>query len=283
MAPDENELATNKGRAIEMTPPDRFQEFNPIWRDVFSGEKPVLRRGRHFFKMISPSANERCRLCEAPFEGIAAPVLRWFGRGPWHRNPHFCETCETAFRQNRGGAELDVAVLFADVRGSTPMAASMRPIEFAELMQRFYLAATKVFRDTDGVVDKMVGDEVIGLYFPGLVDIDYRLAAARAGMELLRVTGHGAASGPWLSIGVGVHAGKAFVGSLGVTGGSYEFAVLGDTMNVGARIAGVAQGGEIIISDSVWPQVTGEMEAERRTLDLKGVAAPMNAHVAFVT
>jgi adenylate cyclase len=177
---------------------------------------------------------------------------------------------------------MDIAVLFADVRGSTPMAASMRPIDFGVLMQRFYLAATKVFRETEAVVDKMVGDEVIGLYFPGLVNLDYRVAAARAGMELLRVTGHGAVQGPWLSIGVGVHAGKAFVGSLGIAGGAYEFAVLGDTMNVGARIASAALGGEIIISDSVWPHVAEEMKAEKRTLDLKGVAEPMNAHAAHV-
>jgi adenylate cyclase len=265
------------------TPPEVFEEFNPIWHDLLSGEKPVLRRGRHFFRMISPRTNKRCRLCEAPFEGIATPALRWFGRGPWHRNPHYCENCEAAFRQNRGGAEMDIAVLFADVRGSTPMAARMRPIEFGALMQRFYLAATKVFRETDAIVDKMVGDEVIGLYFPGLVDLDYRHAAARAGMELLRVTGHGAAQGPWLSIGVGVHAGKAFVGSLGDAGGAYEFAVLGDTMNVGARIASAAEGGEIIVSDSVWPHIAEEMRAEQRTLDLKGIAEPMNVHAAFVT
>jgi adenylate cyclase len=58
------------------TPPDGFQEFNPIWHDLFSGEKPVLRRGRHFFKMISPGANKRCQLCEVPFEGIATSALR---------------------------------------------------------------------------------------------------------------------------------------------------------------------------------------------------------------
>jgi adenylate cyclase len=259
-------------------PEDHFGNIDPFWRKVFTGEAPVLRRGRNFFKLISPRANARCRICSAPFEGPAAPVMRWIGRGPWHRNPHFCELCETTFRAHRGGAELDVAVLFADVRGSTPMAAGMRPAEFGELMQRFYLAATKVFRDTDAVVDKMVGDEVIGLFFPGLISTDYREAAVKAAVELLGATGHGSAEQPWLSIGIGVHAGKAFVGSLGVEGDSYEFAVLGDTMNMGARLASAAGGGEIVLSEAVWP-FAGSLTAQPKTLELKGIAEPVRAHV----
>ena len=259
---------------------DPFGDFEPLWLAVLSGEAPVLRRGRNFFKLISPAANERCRICFAPFEGIAAPLARWMGRGPWHRNPHFCGLCETMFREHRGGAEMDIAVVFADVRGSTPMAAGMRPAEFGALMQRFYLAATKVFRETDAVVDKMVGDEVIGLFFPGLTGIDYRRAAAKAAAELLRTTGHGSGAPPWLSIGIGVHTGKAFVGSLGVAGGSYEFAVLGDTMNVGARMASAANGGEIVLSGDLWPHVGGELNAESRTLELKGVEGPVQAYVA---
>jgi adenylate cyclase len=262
------------------TTQDQFERFDPMWRAVFSGEEPVLRRGRHFFKLLSPRANARCRICFAPFEGIAAPLVRWMGRGPWHRNPHYCELCETMFRQHRGGAELDVAVLFADVRGSTQIASAMRPADFGELMQRFYLAATRVFRQTDAVVDKMVGDEVIGLFFPGLTGPDYRRVAAEAAVELLRATGHGTGETPWLSIGAGVHSGKAFVGSLGVAGDSYEFAVLGDTMHMGARLATAAGAGEIIFSDAIWPHAGTELSAERRTLELKGIAQPVDTHVA---
>jgi adenylate cyclase len=54
------------------------------------------------------------------------------------------------------------------------------------------------------MVDKMVGDEVIGIYLPGLTGSDYRQRVVAAGLELLRVTGHTNSAGPWLSIGVGV-------------------------------------------------------------------------------
>jgi adenylate cyclase len=264
-------------------PEQSFDTVQPVWRAVFSGDVPDLRRGRRLFKLISPRARDRCRICLAPFDGPMAPLVRWLGRGPWHRNPHFCDRCETSFREFRGGAELDLAVLFADVRGSTQMAAGMRPAEYGALMQRFYLAATKVFLATDAVVDKMVGDEVIGLYFPGLIDAEYHAAAVRAGMDLLRATGHGSAEGAWLPIGIGVHSGKAFVGSLGAKGGGYEFAALGDTMNVGARLATAAGAGELVISDAVWPHVSTQLAAETRTLDLKGVAAPVQARVVRVS
>ncbi len=58
-----------------------------------------------------------------------------------------------------------------------------------------------------------MGDEVIGIYLPGLTGADYRQRAVSAGLELLRATGHDDPAGPWLPIGVGVHAGEAFVGS----------------------------------------------------------------------
>lgn len=259
---------------------DRFDTTDQLWRAVFTGEETALRRGRAFFKLISPLANERCRICFAPFEGAAAPLVRWMGRGPWHRNPHYCDLCETMFREHRGGAELEIAVVFADVRGSTQMASMMRPAVYGELMQRFYLAATKVFRRTDAVIDKMVGDEVIGLYFPGLARPDYRRIAAEAAVELLRATGHGSGGKPWLSIGAGVHCGQAFVGSLGRAGDSYEFAVLGDTMNFGSRLAGVTGPGEIAFSDAIWPHAGGVIDATPRSLELKGIAGPSQVHIA---
>ena len=108
------------------------------------------------------------------------------------------------------------------------------PTEFAALMQRFFQTAIKIFTWTDAIVDKMVGDEVIGIYVPCLTGSDYRHRAVEAGLKLLRATGHADTAGPWLSIGVGVHSGVTFMGSIGVEGGNYQFAALGEAMNFGA-------------------------------------------------
>ncbi len=261
---------------------DPTKNFNPLWRAIFSGEHPELRRGRKMFRLMSPTAHDRCRLCYAGFDGFSAPVMRAIGRGQWLRNPHFCEKCESVLAQERGGAEIEIAMLYADVRGSTQLAAGMRPAEFAAVMQRFFQTAIKVFTWTDAIVDKMVGDEVIGIYVPCLTGPDYRQRAVAAGLKLLRATGHADHAGPWLSIGVGVHSGETFMGSIGVEGGNYQFAALGDTMNFGARLVGAAKGGELIMSTTVWNDVSGEISAEPRSLELKGYAERVTAYVARI-
>ena len=208
--------------------------------------------------------------------------MRKIGRGPWRRNPRFCDECERAFREHRGGAEVELAVLYADVRGSTQMAARMQPAEFAALMQRFFIAATKMLIGNNAVIDKMVGDEVIGIFMEGMVGPSYKRDAVQAGLDLLRATGHADAGGPWLPIGVGVHSGITFVGSIG-DGNNYEFAALGETMNTGARLVAAAGPGELVISDTLWPDVSGKVgKAERRSLTLKGIDGPVTAHVARV-
>jgi adenylate cyclase len=263
-------------------PTDPTKKFNPHWRSIFSGEHPELQRGRKILRLMSPTASNRCRLCYAGFDGFSAPVMRALGRAQWLRNPHFCEKCESVLAEQRGGAEIEIAMLYADVRGSTQMAERMRPTEFAALMQRFFQTAIKVFTWTDAIVDKMVGDEVIGIYVPCLTGPDYRQRAVAAGLKLLRATGHADPAGPWLSIGVGVHSGETFMGSIGVEGGNYQFAALGDTMNFGARLVGAAKGGELIMSATVWNDVSVEVSAEPRSLELKGYAERVTAYVARI-
>ena len=259
--------------------PKDSNEIESVWHALFTGQHPKVVRHRRFFRTIAPFAVDRCRMCLVPFEGIIAPFARVMGRGRWHRDAHVCEQCETFLRENRGGTELELAVLFADVRGSTPMANKMRPMEFGQLMQRFFTAATKEFYKTDAMIDKMVGDEVIGIFLPAFTHVDYRANAVRAGLDLLYATGHGDRDGPWLSIGVAVHAGTTFIGSLGVEGGAYEFAALGDTMNLCARLVGAANPGELVISDTIWPVVAADFSGERRSFSLKGYDQPVSAHV----
>ena len=156
---------------------------NAFWQQMLTGEHPSLRRGRRMMRLLSPTAGERCRLCCVGFDGFTAPALRLAGFRPWRRNPHFCEQCEAVLAKERGGAEIEIAMLYADVRGSTGLAARVGPTEFAALMQRFFRIAMTVFTRTDAVVDKMVGDEVIGIYVPCLTGSDYRQRAVAAGLK----------------------------------------------------------------------------------------------------
>ena len=83
-------------------------------------------------------------------------------------NPNYCDVCETFVRTHPGGAEVEISMLFADVRGSTTSVQQMRPTEFSRLMNRFLDCANCVVVDSDGLVDKLVGDEVVALYVPAV-------------------------------------------------------------------------------------------------------------------
>ncbi|HEX2218437.1 MAG TPA: adenylate/guanylate cyclase domain-containing protein [Gemmatimonadales bacterium] len=251
-----------------------------LWRTVLTGQHPALRRGRHLFKLLPSPSGPRCKMCLAPFTGAGAPLMRLLGRRPWHKNPHWCTVCEKFVREHPGGAEMEVALVFADVRGSTALAEGMAPAEFSRVMRRFYTAATRILTASDAIIDKLVGDEVIGMYLPGLSGPDYARRAIEASRALLRATGHGDPGGPWLPVGVGVHAGRAFIGSIGSEDGVTDLTALGDTMNVAARLVTAAGTGEIIVSEAAHDASGLDLpDAERRQLTLKGHLQPVEVYL----
>jgi adenylate cyclase len=242
-----------------------------------------MQRDRRLFGLIP--ANPRCKFCYAPFEGIGGPLMQLMGKRRSPMNPNFCNICETFARTHPGGAEVELTMLFADVRGSTPLAERMSPSAFSQLMDRFYRAAYRVLVDTDGFFDKMVGDEVIIWYIPGFAGPDHARLAVQAAHELLHATGHSNPEGPWLPVGVGVHTGVAFLGTVGESGGEHiEFAALGDNVNITARLASKAAAGEILVSDAAYAAAGLNLEnVEQRQLELKGKAETVGVHVLQVS
>ena len=144
--------------------------------------------------------------------------MRMMGREQSKYNPRFCNPCDR-FEQP-GGAEVVLTMLFADVRGSTTLAEQMSALDFSRLINRFYTVATDVLVRTDALVDRLIGDEVIGLYIPGFAGPEHPRRAIEAAQRLLHLTGHRNPKGPWLPVGVGIHTGPAFVGVVGGTEGS---------------------------------------------------------------
>lgn len=203
-----------------------------------------------------------------------------FKKRPSKLNPKYCSTCDDFVSNALGGTELEISMLFADVRGSTGIAEKITPSRFTDLMNRFYTAATDVMVRSDAFVDKLAGDGVIGLYVPGFAGPDHARVAIDAAVELLKATGHGTKEGPWLPVGAGVNTGVAFVGSVGTPGGISQFTALGDSMNITARLASQARAGEILVSRESCTAAnfdTGHLE-ERR-LELKGRSEPINVLV----
>ena len=229
---------------------------------------PRVRRLRRFWRAV-PSA-PRCKMCTSPFGAPAGPLLRLIGKGRWPGNPDYCSGCFKQLYRNRDGAEIECTLLFADIRGSTELAESMRPAEFRTLLDRFYASAAEVLVEHEAIVDKFVGDEVIGIFIPALAGEEHARQAIDAGLDLLRATGHGT-DAPWAPIGIGVNTGEAFVGVVG-TADHIEFTALGDNVNVTARLASAAAAGEILVTDAaaLAAGIGSNGEREHRSLDLRG-------------
>jgi adenylate cyclase len=172
--------------------------------------------------------------------------------------------------KHHGGAEVASAMLFADIRGSTSLAERMSPAEYHALLERFFAVATGVVFKHDGYVDKFVGDELVASFFPLLAGERYVARAVDAARDLLRATGHDDDHGPWVPVGAGVHAGRAWMGVIGEAGHS-ELTAVGDAVNVAARLASQADAGEVLVSaDAAAAAGFDTTGLERRTLELKG-------------
>jgi adenylate cyclase len=221
----------------------------------------------------------RCLVCYYPFEGLGGQLAsRLLGIKRSRLNPNLCNACEMLAEAYQGGAEIEMSMLFADVRGSTAMAEKMSPTDFSRLIDRFYKAATRQIFAANGMVEKIIGDEVTGFFVPGFAGDDHPLVAVETARAILKATGHRAVSGPWAPVGIGVHTGLAFVGAVSTENGAADITILGDAVNTAARLASLAQAGEVIASDEAIRAAglsTAGMEARR--LQLRGRSEPVDA------
>ena len=256
------------------------QTLEEEWYKMLTEGEPVPRHIYHFLGRL-PS-DPRCKLCGAPFKSWGGFIMHLLGRDQSRYNPRFCEKCKVF--EHPGGAEVPLTMLFADVRGSTSLAEQMTAREFGRLINRFYSVASHVLIQTDALVDRLMGDEAIGLYIPGFAGPDHPRRAIDAAQELLRRTGHRDKAGPWIPVGVGIHTGPAFVGVVGEETSAMDFTALGDNVNIAARLASAAGSGEILISEAAFSAAHLQSEKlERRQLELKGKTEVIGVYILQVT
>ena len=254
-----------KDRPTPSDPGDRNEAF---WRHFLEeGGDKWKGVGRRVLKRIP--ADPRCWMCAAPFAGPGGPLMRLIGKRPSGANPNWCSSCFDFLGKHRGGAEINGAMLFADIRGSTALAERMSPADYHALLNRYFATATDVVVKHDGAVDKFVGDELVALFFPLLTGERYAARAVAAAQDLLRATGHDQPGGPWVPVGAGVHAGRAWFGVIG-EGSHVELTAVGDNVNVAARLASAAEAGEVLVSLAAATASDLDKGLARRTLDLKG-------------
>jgi len=230
-------------------------------------------------------SDPRCITCMSPFAGIGGRVMKViFNRKPSNLNPLVCNSCEVLLKNTNVGLELEMGMVFADIRGSTQLAEQMKPTDFRDLIDRFYSETTHILVHSYAMIDKLVGDEVSGYYFPGLVGKNISLEAINAAKKILKATGHQDPDGPWAPVGVGVHTGLAFYGPVRSKDGLVDLTALGDNVNIASRLSSAAATGEVIVSEKAITDSGISTEGlEERNLSLKGKSETMKVWVIKVT
>lgn len=246
-----------------------------MWHDWFMTDAFAVEKRMYRFFNILPH-DPRCKICHAPFSGIGGKVVSTFyGRTRSNLNPRFCNICEDFAKKFPGGAEVEMSMLFVDVRGSTALSEQMSPLEFQKLINRFYIGATKAIADEDGLVEKLAGDAVAAFWGAGFAGPDYVARTVRAAQTIMQEM-----KKQNIPVGIGVHAGVAFFGAMGEENGLVNISAIGEEVNAAARLASKAAAGEVILSESALDKAHIDGEGlESRTLELKGISGPMTVRV----
>ncbi len=150
-----------------------------------------------------------------------------------------------------GGERKQVTALFSDVRGFTSMSEKLSPEEVVKILNIYLNLQAKVITHRGGNVDKYVGDEVMAIFEGD----DQELSAVRAGLEIQKYChalnwSRSKLSEKQMQLGIGIHSGEVVMGNMG-SEEQMNYTVIGDNINLAARLCSAAKAGQVVISKTV--------------------------------
>ena len=134
---------------------------------------------------------------------------------------------------NPAGVEVDVSILFCDVRNFTRFASDAEATEVVSALNRLFEVIVPIVARHGGQVDKFLGDGVLAVFGAPVAHPDHADRALAAGCEIVSAVQSGAAGE--LRVGIGINSGRVVAGSIGGAG-RLNFSVIGDAVNVAARV-----------------------------------------------
>lgn len=182
-----------------------------------------------------------------------------------------------------GGIRKDIAVLFVDIRGFTPLSESLDPEQVVDILNKYLTIISKAVYKNGGTLDKFIGDAAMVVFNSPADMPDYEFQAIktawdiREGAEELdnecaeKYQKH-------VAFGIGVNCGEAVIGNIGCDK-RMDFTAIGDTVNTAARLESRAKAGQILISEKLYDRVKDKVEAEfAGAYELKGKKNSVNTY-----
>ena len=178
-----------------------------------------------------------------------------------------------------GGVRREVSVLLADIRGFTGISERHPPEEVVAILNRYLACATEVILGAGGTLDKFLGDGVMAFFNAPLPQEDHVLAAVRAALQMqTRLRELQGPGGGRIAFGVGINTGEGVVGNIG-TPELMNYTIIGDVVNVAARLQGEARAGEVLLSAGAYERIAGAVEVEELgSMHVKGRAQPVQIY-----
>lgn len=170
-----------------------------------------------------------------------------------------------------GGELREATVLFCDIRGFTALTQNMNPTQVIALLNEHMTALTRVVTAHNGVVDKFIGDSIMAIFGAPKSYGDDTLNAVRCAEEMLAVRARlNQTSRYQLQVGIGLATGQVLAGNMGSADRS-NYTVLGERVNLAARLCSVAARGEIVLGASTREQLGDRITVtEMDPMQLKG-------------
>jgi class 3 adenylate cyclase len=180
------------------------------------------------------------------------------------------------------GVEVDVSIMFCDVRGFTPYAETAEATDVIAALNALFETIVPIVDRHGGHVDKFMGDGLLAVFGAPEGFTDHADRAVAAGLEIVEAVNAGPGD---LRVGVGVNSGRVVAGSIGGAG-RLNFSVIGDAVNVAARVEAATRdtGDDMLVTAATRDAMTRPLEVDSRgTIPLKGKAEPVEVLAPVVT
>ncbi|MBQ2752843.1 MAG: adenylate/guanylate cyclase domain-containing protein [Firmicutes bacterium] len=175
-----------------------------------------------------------------------------------------------------GGKMTDIACLFVDIRGFTPMSELLTPPQVVEILNRYLDLTSGCIIKNGGTLDKFVGDATMAIFNAPLPQEDYIYKAVKTALDMVENSKQLSEElqqkfGRTVQFGIGVHCGQAVVGNIGASI-RMDYTAIGDTVNTAARLEANALGGQVLISRAVADALEGRIKVTSlgNSIKLKG-------------
>ncbi len=217
-----------------------------------------------------------CLVCGTALEGPLGFVFHLSGIQRSTSNPNVCNRCDAHMQE---GSIIELSVLFADLTGFTELTNRIGADRSFTVVDAFFKMANKVLIQNDAFIDKYIGDAVMAIFNAPIQNTNHARGAIRAALGIQ--AGMQAVAdevGLDLQARVGVATGYARLGRLGSTDRK-DYTVIGDVVNLAARLEAFARPGEVIVDGAAFAQVAEEYpSAQPETLEVRGFAEPVDAY-----